>query len=157
MTDQNVFVGQPNGSSAYHSEMPTPSAQAQCWHGPSLRVALLLAGSIHPDTGVFSAPIFGTDESSIPLHLYEGTRTSIPHAGYSLMALESQQLWLTASEAAQYLKVKARTLLMWARQGKLKDYVLSGTRRRVWRFQHVDLDAMLTEPSVALTSKRRMQ
>ncbi len=50
---------------------------------------------------------------------------------YFLMALESQQLWLTASESAQYLKVKARTLLMWARQGKLKGYVLSGTRRHL--------------------------
>jgi hypothetical protein len=31
---------------------------------------------------------------------------------------ESQ--WLTTIEAAQYLKVKERTLLLWVRQGKVK-------------------------------------
>jgi excisionase family DNA binding protein len=61
--------------------------------------------------------------------------------------------WLTASEAAQYLKVEPRTLLLWARQGKVKGFTLSGTRRHVWRFRHVDLDGMLTEPSVALHTK----
>jgi excisionase family DNA binding protein len=65
--------------------------------------------------------------------------------------------WLTAVEAAQYLKIKVRTLLLWVRQGKVKGYALSGTQRRVWRFQQCDLDAMLTEPSVALESKRRIQ
>jgi excisionase family DNA binding protein len=65
--------------------------------------------------------------------------------------------WLTAAEAAQYLKVKVRTLLLWVRQGKVKGYALSGTKRRVWRFLHCDLDAMLTEPSVALESQRRIQ
>ena len=39
--------------------------------------------------------------------------------------------WLTASEAAQYLKVKVRTLLLWVRQGKVKAFALSGTKRRV--------------------------
>ena len=28
--------------------------------------------------------------------------------------------WLTAEEAAAYLKVKPRTLLLWVRQGKVK-------------------------------------
>lgn len=64
--------------------------------------------------------------------------------------------WLTATEASAYLKVEARTLLMWARQGRVKGYVLSGTRRQTWRFLHADLDATLTAPSVALT-KRRIQ
>ena len=64
------------------------------------------------------------------------------------MTIQSQ-VWLTATEAAQHLKVEARTLLMWARQGKVKGYVLSGTRRQTWRFLHVDLDAMLAAPSVA--------
>jgi excisionase family DNA binding protein len=64
--------------------------------------------------------------------------------------------WLTATEAAQHLKVEPRTLLMWARQGKVKGYVLSGTRRQTWRFLHSDLDAMLTGPSVA-PMKRRIQ
>ena len=63
--------------------------------------------------------------------------------------------WLTATEAASYFKVEARTLLMWARQGRVKGYILSGTRRQTWRFLHADLDATLTAPSVAL--KRRIQ
>ena len=41
--------------------------------------------------------------------------------------------WLTAVEAAQYLKVRVRTLLLWVRQGKVKAFALSGTKRRVWR------------------------
>jgi excisionase family DNA binding protein len=56
--------------------------------------------------------------------------------------------WMTATEAAQYLKVKARTLLLWARQGKVKAFALSGTKRRVWRFRQTDLDAALVEPAV---------
>jgi excisionase family DNA binding protein len=62
--------------------------------------------------------------------------------------------WLTASEAAQYLKVKRRTLLQWVRQGRICGYQLSGTLRHVWRFRQCDLDAMLTSPSVALESRR---
>jgi excisionase family DNA binding protein len=56
--------------------------------------------------------------------------------------------WLTAMEAAAYLKVKVRTLLLWARQGKVKGFALSGTKRRVWRFRQLDLDAALLEPTV---------
>ena len=56
--------------------------------------------------------------------------------------------WLTVTEAANYLKVKPRTLLLWVRQGKLKAFALSGTRRHVWRFRHADLDAALLESSV---------
>ena len=56
--------------------------------------------------------------------------------------------WLTASEAAGYLRVKVRTLLLWARQGKVKAYALSGTKRHIWRFRASDLDAMLVGPSV---------
>jgi excisionase family DNA binding protein len=51
--------------------------------------------------------------------------------------------WLTAAEAAVHLKVKTRTLLLWVRQGKVKGYKLSGTKRHVWRFQRSDLDAAL--------------
>jgi excisionase family DNA binding protein len=49
--------------------------------------------------------------------------------------------WLTANEAARYLKVKPCTVVQWAKQGKLKGFSLSGTLRRVWRFQQIDLDA----------------
>lgn len=62
------------------------------------------------------------------------------------MKIESD--WLTAGEAASYLKVKTRTLLMWARAGKVKGYVLSGTDRITWRFRIPDLDAMLLKPAV---------
>ena len=51
--------------------------------------------------------------------------------------------WLTAAEAARYLKIKTRTLLFWARSGKIKAYSLTGTKRRVWRFLQADLDATL--------------
>jgi len=56
--------------------------------------------------------------------------------------------WLTAEEAAEHLRIKTRTLLLWARQGKVKGYMLSGVRRHVWRFRQVDLDATLELPSV---------
>jgi len=56
--------------------------------------------------------------------------------------------WLTAQEAAQYLKVKTRTLLLWVRQGKIKGHILSGSVRHVWRFRQADLDATLESPSV---------
>jgi excisionase family DNA binding protein len=59
--------------------------------------------------------------------------------------------WLTASEAAVYLRVKVRTLLLWTRQGKVKAYALSGTERRVWRFRQQDLDAALMESDVLVS------
>ena len=60
----------------------------------------------------------------------------------------AQSEWLTAVEAAGYLKVKVRTLLLWVRQGKVKAFALSGTKRRVWRFRKNDLDTMLLESRV---------
>jgi excisionase family DNA binding protein len=62
--------------------------------------------------------------------------------------------WLTATEAACYLKVEPRTLLSWVRQGKVKGYSLSGTSRHVWRFLHSDLDATLTGPVVLSETER---
>jgi len=56
--------------------------------------------------------------------------------------------WLTAAEAARYLKVKVRTLLFWVRHGKVKAFALSGTKRRVWRFRHGDLDSALMQFTV---------
>ena len=63
--------------------------------------------------------------------------------------------WLTAAEAASYLSVKVRTLLLWARQGKVKAYSLSGTQRRVWRFRAADLDAMLLGSSAGSADRRQ--
>lgn len=65
--------------------------------------------------------------------------------------------WLTASEAAQYLKVKQRTLLQWVRQGKIRGYQLSGTLRHVWRFRQSDLDsAMLCASSAGSADGRQL-
>jgi excisionase family DNA binding protein len=62
--------------------------------------------------------------------------------------------WLTTEQAAAYLSVKPRTINLWARQGHIKGYRLSGTARVTWRFRRVDLDATLSPPSVALTNGR---
>lgn len=64
--------------------------------------------------------------------------------------------WLMATEATACLKIEPRTLLKWARQGRVKGHVLSGTERITWRFRTEDLDATMSPPSVALT-KRRIQ
>ena len=61
--------------------------------------------------------------------------------------------WLTATEAAMYLRIKPRTILLWARQGQIRGHRLSGTKRMTWRFLRSDLDATLTPPSVALTKR----
>lgn len=60
--------------------------------------------------------------------------------------------WMTTTEAARYLQTKARTLLLWVRQGHIKAYPLSGVRRRVWRFRREDLDAGLLSRSVVNSS-----
>lgn len=61
--------------------------------------------------------------------------------------------WMTSAEAAAYLKVQTRSLLLWVRQGKLQAYALSGTKRRVWRFRKEDLDsALLSKPMLSSES-----
>lgn len=62
--------------------------------------------------------------------------------------MNNEQEWLTAAEAAVYLKVKTRSLLLWVRQGKVQAYALSGTKRRIWRFRREDLDAALLQRPV---------
>ena len=57
--------------------------------------------------------------------------------------------WLTATEAAHYLKVKPRTILKWAKEGRVPAHPLSGSQRVTWRFLRSELDAMLTLPSAA--------
>jgi excisionase family DNA binding protein len=71
--------------------------------------------------------------------------------------------WMTSAEAAAYLKVQTRSLLLWVRQRKLQAYALSGTKRRVWRFRREDLDAALlakpvisSEPPAVLTERKVM-
>ena len=71
-----------------------------------------------------------------------------PHAGANrTIAAGASTEWLTAAEAAQYLKIRTRTLVLWARQGKVKGYVLSGTQRHVWRFRRENLDAAFFQPA----------
>jgi excisionase family DNA binding protein len=66
------------------------------------------------------------------------------------MSIFPQSEWLTATEAAAYLKVKPRSLLLWVRQGKVRAYAITGTQRRVWRFLKEDIDAaLLSRPVVS--------
>lgn len=58
--------------------------------------------------------------------------------------------WLTASEAAVYLKVSPRTILQWAKDGRLPGHALSGTKRIRWRFSKAELDGKLYAPSAAI-------
>lgn len=58
--------------------------------------------------------------------------------------------WLTATEAAQYLKVQPRTVLKWAKAGTIPAHALSGCKRVTWRFLKSELDGvMLGLPSGA--------
>lgn len=58
--------------------------------------------------------------------------------------------WLTATEAAQYLRVQPRTILKWAKAGTIPAHALSGCKRVTWRFLKSELDGvMLAPPSVA--------
>lgn len=71
--------------------------------------------------------------------------------------------WMTTEEAAAYLKVRPRSLLLWVRDCKVPAYALSGTTRRVWRFRSEDLDSSLlskpvvsSEPSSVRSEERRV-
>lgn len=65
-------------------------------------------------------------------------------------SVQSQQHteWLTAKEAAEHLKIKTRTLLLWMRQGKVNGYALSGGRRHVWRYLRAELDVRKLDAAV---------
>ena len=60
--------------------------------------------------------------------------------------------WLTAAEAARYLRIKTRTLLLWVRCSKIKAYSLTGTKRQVWRFLQGDLDDILIHNRPVISS-----
>jgi excisionase family DNA binding protein len=62
--------------------------------------------------------------------------------------------WLNSTEAAQHLKIKPRTLVLWAREGRIPCHRLSGHRRKTWRFLRHELDAMLN-PSSAVPAEGR--
>jgi excisionase family DNA binding protein len=65
------------------------------------------------------------------------------------MSIFSQSDWLTAREAATYLKVAHRTILQWAKKGLIPSHRLSGTSHVTYRFLASELDAMLSSPSAA--------
>jgi excisionase family DNA binding protein len=66
--------------------------------------------------------------------------------------------WLTANEAAEYLRVKPRTVLKWAKQGRIPAHPLSGCKRVTWRFLKSELDnAMLSPPSAAGSGRTHEQ
>jgi len=56
------------------------------------------------------------------------------------MMSENLNGWMTAAEAAAYLRTKPRTLLKWVREGSIKAWPLHGARRRTRRFRKEDLD-----------------
>lgn len=68
-----------------------------------------------------------------------GFNDSSPQSS-SQLAHAMPHRWLTAKEAAEYLGINPRTLLLWARQGRIRGYVLSGIKRHVWRFLLSDLE-----------------
>jgi excisionase family DNA binding protein len=70
--------------------------------------------------------------------------TQIPEANPKQEFFMQPSLWLTSAEAAAYLKVPSKTLLVWARRGQVRGYQLSGTLRHIWRFRQEDLDASLS-------------
>jgi len=59
------------------------------------------------------------------------------------MSTPPRSEWLTAQEAAAHLRVKPRTLLAWAKTGKIPAHKLSGTVRSTWRFLRTELDSAL--------------
>ncbi len=71
----------------------------------------------------------------------------------SILGVFPNSPWLTANEAGRYLKVSPRTVIRWAREGKVKGHRLSGHQRITWRFLQSDLDAMLAMPSGELTGR----
>jgi excisionase family DNA binding protein len=68
---------------------------------------------------------------------------------------DSANEWLTAAEAAQYLRVAPLTLLQWVRERKVPAHQISGVRRCVWRFLRPELDAMLGLSSAERADGRR--
>lgn len=69
--------------------------------------------------------------------------------GDSHMSTFTQSDWLTAREAAAYLKIAHRTILEWAKSGRIPAHRLSGTKRCTWRFRAEELDSAIMGPPSA--------
>ena len=52
--------------------------------------------------------------------------------------------WLNAAEAAVYLRVSHRTVLLWAKTKRIPAHKLSGAARITWRFCADELDAFMS-------------
>jgi excisionase family DNA binding protein len=70
--------------------------------------------------------------------------------------------WLTAREAAAHLRVAHRTILLWAKTGRIPAHPLSGNQRVTWRFRASELDAFvgglrdsIGSPSVSSQERRK--
>ena len=61
----------------------------------------------------------------------------------------TQTQWMTATEAAQHLRVAHRTILLWAKSGRIPAHKLSGAQRVTWRFRADELDSYLRGESDA--------
>ena len=55
----------------------------------------------------------------------------------------TQIQWMTAAEAAVHLRVAHRTILLWAKTGRIPAHKLSGAQRVTWRFRADELDAFI--------------
>jgi excisionase family DNA binding protein len=51
--------------------------------------------------------------------------------------------WMNTVEAAAYLRVAHRTVLLWAKTGRIPAHKLSGGQRVTWRFCADELDAYM--------------
>lgn len=59
--------------------------------------------------------------------------------------------WITAKEAAVYLKLHPSTVLKWAKRGAIPAHKLSRSARVIWRFSKSELDEYLkSRPNVIL-------
>jgi excisionase family DNA binding protein len=116
--------------------------------------AAYLRGSVRPKRGRATGSVQPDQAANPSCCGYIGETPFCSMTRTSDMSTPPQSEWLTATEAASYLRIKPRTILLWARQGHIRGHILSGTRRVTWRFLRSDLDATLTEPSVALTKGR---
>ncbi|MFZ1085714.1 MAG: helix-turn-helix domain-containing protein [Terracidiphilus sp.] len=90
---------------------------------------------------------------ALPLKLTSDELNLKFRASWNGVNMETE--WLTANEAAQYLKVKPRTLLQWARERKIPAHRLSGVQRCVWRFRKHELDAILCSSSAGPAEGRQ--
>jgi excisionase family DNA binding protein len=57
--------------------------------------------------------------------------------------------WLTAREAADYLRIATRTLLLYAKSRRIPAHRLSGSQRITYRFRADELDSFLRGKSTA--------